>query len=91
MSLTLDIASELYPISSGEVLTLAIARTLLPEEMEAEDEAGSVNGDGEAPRKVKRELWRSGDQGLATNYEYVMYGKVSRAASSPSLDGAENV
>jgi hypothetical protein len=39
-----------------------------------------VNGDEEdedAPKKVKRELWRSEDQGLAADYEYVMYGKVS--------------
>ena len=39
-----------------------------------------VNGeeeDEDAPKKVKRELWRSEDQGLAADYEYVMYGKVS--------------
>jgi DNA-directed RNA polymerase I, II, and III subunit RPABC3 len=37
-----------------------------------------VNGDQDedAPKKVKRELWRSEDQGLAADYEYVMYGKV---------------
>lgn len=46
-----------------------------------------MNGDdgeegGDAPKKVKRELWRSEDQGLAADYEYVMYGKVSPSLSS---------
>lgn len=77
MQLTLDIASEIYPIKTGEILTLAVARQLVPEDMEVE-ENNSVNGDGDdAPKRIKREMWRSGDQGLAAEYEYVMYGKVS--------------
>jgi DNA-directed RNA polymerase I, II, and III subunit RPABC3 len=50
-----------------------------------------VNGedvDEDAPKKVKRELWRSEDQGLAADYEYVMYGKVGYFLSVES-DGAE--
>ncbi|ORX40568.1 DNA-directed RNA polymerases i, ii, and iii 17.1 kda polypeptide [Kockovaella imperatae] len=57
MHLTLDIASELYPLSENETITLAVARSLVPDE-------------------VKRELWRSGDQGLAADFEYVMFGKI---------------
>lgn len=81
MKLTLDINSEIYPIQAGEQITLAVARSLLPEEMEVDggSEAGE-NGD-DAPRKVKREMWRGGDQGLAAGYEYVLYGKVSRGDS----------
>lgn len=79
MQLTLDIASEIYPISAGEILTLAVARQLVPEEMDVEENASlNGDGDGDAPKRVKREMWRSGDQGLAADYEYVMYGKVSR-------------
>jgi DNA-directed RNA polymerase I, II, and III subunit RPABC3 len=73
MHLTLDIANELYPLSASENFTLAIARSLVPErdaeEAEAEEEEG-------APKKIRRELWRDGNQGLADEYDYVMYGKV---------------
>lgn len=78
MELTLDIANELYPLTAGEVVSLAIARNLVPEEA-----AGGVDGDeddgigGSGGRRIKKELWRSDDQGLAADYEYVMYGKVS--------------
>jgi hypothetical protein len=71
--LTLDIAPELYALAPEETFTLALAKSLVQEELD-------VNGeeeDEDAPKKVKRELWRSEDQGLAADYEYVMYGKVS--------------
>jgi len=69
----LDIAPELYALAPEETFTLALAKSLVQEELD-------VNGeeeDEDAPKKVKRELWRSEDQGLAADYEYVMYGKVS--------------
>jgi DNA-directed RNA polymerase I, II, and III subunit RPABC3 len=78
MHLTLDIASELYPLQSGETFTLAIARSLVPEESDAD--AGDEVVDG-GSKKIKRELWRSGEQGLAGDYEYVMYGKVCGVSS----------
>lgn len=74
MSLTLDIANELYRLSASENFTLAVARNLIPEELDPD----GIEVDGDGPKRVKRELWRSGDQGLAADYEYVMYGKVSR-------------
>jgi DNA-directed RNA polymerase I, II, and III subunit RPABC3 len=74
MHLTLDIASEIYPMTAGVEYTVALARNLVEEEMDVDE--GSVNGDADAPKKVKREMWRSGDQGLAAEYEYVMFGKV---------------
>lgn len=73
MELTLDIASELYPLADGEGFSLAVARSLKPDEVDADaDEAA----DGEETRKVKRDLWRADDQGLANDYDYVCYGKV---------------
>lgn len=78
MSLTLDIANELYPVEQSETFTLTLARSLVPSELEALDNnAGGDEGeDGSEVRRVKRELWRSNEQGLAEDYDYVMYGKV---------------
>lgn len=85
MQLTLDIASEVYPINEGENIALAIVRNLVPEEMDAEDDQDGLDAD--APKKVKREMWRSGDQGLAADYDYVMYGKVSTGGPDGSTRG----
>jgi DNA-directed RNA polymerase I, II, and III subunit RPABC3 len=71
--LTLDIAPELYALAPEETFTLALAKSLVQEELDVNGE----DEDEDAPKKVKRELWRSEDQGLAADYEYVMYGKVS--------------
>lgn len=77
MSLTLDIANELYPLEPSETFTLTLARSLVPSELEALDNADGDEGeDGNEVRRVKRELWRSSEQGLAEDYDYVMYGKV---------------
>lgn len=72
--MTLDIAPELYPLAADETFTLALAKSLVANELDVNGEAGEEDGD--APKKVKKELWRSEDQGLAADYEYVMYGKV---------------
>lgn len=71
MSLHLDIANELYPLAEGEVFSLLLARSLKPE-----DDVAAEHEDGDAPRKIKRELWRAEDQGLANDYDYVLMGKV---------------
>jgi DNA-directed RNA polymerase I, II, and III subunit RPABC3 len=76
--LTLDIAPELYPLAADETFTLALAKSLIQEELDVNGDEGD---DVDAPKKVKRELWRSEDQGLAADYEYVMYGKVSLVSS----------
>ncbi|KGB76926.2 DNA-directed RNA polymerase I II and III subunit RPABC3 [Cryptococcus deuterogattii R265] len=77
MSLTLDIANELYPLEPSETFTLTLARSLVPSELEALDNADGDEGeDGNEVRRVKRELWRSNEQGLAEDYDYVMYGKI---------------
>ncbi|ADV23973.1 DNA-directed RNA polymerase I, II, and III subunit RPABC3 [Cryptococcus gattii Ru294] len=81
MSLTLDIANELYPLEPSETFTLTLARSLVPSELEALDNADGDEGeDGNEVRRVKRELWRSNEQGLAEDYDYVMYGKTGSTA-----------
>lgn len=70
MELTLDVANELYPLKVDDHFSLLLARNLKPDEIEAEDE------DEEGTRKIKRELWRADDQGLANDYDYVMFGKI---------------
>ncbi|KAK8853215.1 hypothetical protein IAR55_003917 [Kwoniella newhampshirensis] len=86
MALTLDIANELYPLAVREQFTLAIARSLIPEELENGD-ADGADGDGEGGvKKIKRELWRSDDQGLAKDYDYVMYGKIYKFDDSAQGD-----
>ncbi|WWD19630.1 hypothetical protein CI109_104092 [Kwoniella shandongensis] len=83
MSLTLDIANELYPLTVDETFTLALARSLIPEELEAAN--GDEDGE-EGVKKIKKELWRSDDQGLAKDYDYVMYGKIYKFDDSAQGD-----
>lgn len=71
MELTLDIANELYPLKVDDNFSLLLARNLKPDDIE--DDAEEQEGE---TRKIKRELWRADDQGLANDYDYVMYGKV---------------
>ena len=82
--LTLDIAPELYALAAGETFALALAKSLNPDELDVNDTVDDVD----APKKVKRELWRSEDQGLAGEYEYVMYGKVYKFDDSLGGDNA---
>jgi DNA-directed RNA polymerase I, II, and III subunit RPABC3 len=74
MHITLDIASELYPLKAGESIFLTLARSLVTEtDADADVE---MDADGEKVQKVTREMWRGGDQGLAEQFDYVLYGKV---------------
>ncbi|KAJ8100574.1 hypothetical protein POJ06DRAFT_107515 [Lipomyces tetrasporus] len=62
--LTLDINTELFPVSTGEILSLAIAKTLSTES---------------SSRNTSTSGWREpkpGERGLADDYDYVMYGTV---------------
>lgn len=88
MFLTLDIAVELYPLSAGETFTLALARSLVPDE-DDQDLDGDQDLEGDRPKRIKRELWRGGDQGLAADYEYVLYGKVCILISPDINHGAD--
>ncbi|KAK9368667.1 hypothetical protein V1509DRAFT_622394 [Lipomyces kononenkoae] len=62
--LTLDVNTELFPITVGEILSIAIAKTLATESSSAGNSSSS---------------WREpkpGERGLADDYDYVMYGTV---------------
>ncbi|KAL1412782.1 DNA-directed RNA polymerases I, II, and III subunit RPABC3 [Vanrija albida] len=85
MHLTLDVASELYPLAEGEAFALAVVRSLTPEKDAAEAAEGMDDDDG-ATRKVRRELWRAEDQGLANEYDYVMHGKIYKFDDSQKGD-----
>ncbi|WVW86155.1 hypothetical protein I302_108196 [Kwoniella bestiolae CBS 10118] len=86
MSLTLDLANELYPLDVGEVFTLAIARTLVPDELNTAEDEDEEGNDGQSTRKIKRELWRSENMGLGEDYDYVMYGKIYKFDDSAQGD-----
>ncbi|KAK9315861.1 hypothetical protein V1522DRAFT_404829 [Lipomyces starkeyi] len=62
--LTLDINTELFPISTGEILSVAIAKTLATE-------SSSTSASSSGWREPK-----PGERGLADDYDYVMYGTV---------------
>lgn len=65
MSLSLDVAVDIYPINVAQNLTLQIASSL-----------GKGNNDGE-DGEGDRNAWRmAGGAGLADEFDYVMYGKV---------------
>ena len=61
-ALTLDVNHELYPLSSGETVTMVLATTL--------------NLDGTKDERGWRE--KKGESTLADMYDYVCYGKVYR-------------
>lgn len=67
MNLSLDVAVDIYPVSVAQNLTLQIASSL------------GKGTDGEGGENDK-DAWRlEGGGGLADDFDYVMYGKVSRS------------
>jgi DNA-directed RNA polymerase I, II, and III subunit RPABC3 len=66
MNISLDVAVDIYPISVAQNLTLQLASSL-----------GRNTGEGEGGDN-DRDAWRlEGGGGLADEFDYVMYGKVS--------------
>ncbi|KLJ12540.1 DNA-directed RNA polymerase I, II, and III subunit RPABC3 [Blastomyces silverae] len=64
---TLDVNTELYPVATGESLSLALASTLA---LDGKDDSAGGKG-----------AWRDvgmGEQTLANDYDYVCHGKVYR-------------
>ncbi|PWN35263.1 RNA polymerase [Meira miltonrushii] len=68
MDMSIDIATDIYPVSANQNLTVVIASTL---------GRGDSTEDSEAWRIDKA-------SGLADEYDYVMYGKVYRYDDSAS-------
>ena len=79
MSMTLDINMDLFPLGPGDRITVLLASTLHGAEEPKKAAAAGADGDalGEDDVEDRREAWRGGDEGLAADYDYVTYGKVS--------------
>lgn len=70
MSLALDFNAEIYDLKTGDTITFALASSL---------RKGGEDVDNE---NAAKDIWRpdgQGQQGLEAEYEYVMYGTVSRS------------
>lgn len=88
MNLSLDVATDIYPIHAGQTLTLQLASTL----DRAGSSAGKQNGVGDGGEQgggtqdaAGREAWRHEQSGtLADDFDYVMYGKIYKYDDTPS-------
>jgi hypothetical protein len=72
MALTLDINSDIFPLAEGDRITVCIASSLFG----SAPAAGGMDGEEEEGGVARREAWRGGDEGLASEFDYVVYGKV---------------
>jgi hypothetical protein len=73
MELTLDYNHEIFPLTVGQNVVLALASSL------ARDSGGTQDGAIEDERD--RDVWRpdgKGKRGFEDEYDYVMYGRVYR-------------
>jgi hypothetical protein len=73
MELTLDYNHEIFPLTVGQNVVLALASSL------ARDSGGTQDGAIEEERD--RDVWRpdgKGKRGFEDEYDYVMYGRVYR-------------
>lgn len=75
MDLTLDINSDLYPLQVADQISMALASSLIPEDVTSKNNDPSGNPMTGGANSV-RDAWRPGKGGLADEYQYVMYGKV---------------
>ena len=76
MKLVLDFNAEIYPLEKDESFSLVLASSLSGAAGPTGE--GAEGGDGD---EKERDVWRpdgKGRKGLEEEYEYVMYGKVSR-------------
>ncbi|PWN53150.1 RNA polymerase [Violaceomyces palustris] len=83
MKLSLDIATDIWPVSEGQQLTFQLASTL-KKDSAAGGRLNGVNGSGEAAEDpaasaAEKDAWRldqPGSGGIADDFDYVMYGKI---------------
>lgn len=81
MTLSIDVAVDIWPVSEGQQLTFQLASTLKKEAASKTD--GAADGDqvDAAAQAAERDAWRldqPGNGGIADDFDYVMYGKVYR-------------
>lgn len=70
MDLSLDVATDIYPMKSSQSFSFQLVSTLHP--------GGAANEDGDnLTNSTGKEVWRDGAGGIAEEWSYVMYGKVS--------------
>ncbi|KAI6136770.1 RNA polymerase I [Pisolithus sp. B1] len=72
MDMTLDYNTEVFPVSKGQTVTIALASSL-------SRDSGQAGSGAEGADVEDKDVWRpdgKGRKGLEEDYEYVMYGKV---------------
>lgn len=79
MTLSIDIATDVWPVSKGQQLTFQLASTL---KKDAAAKADGAEGEQDAATAAaERDAWRldqPGNGGIADDFDYVMYGKIYR-------------
>ncbi|KAK0546103.1 DNA-directed RNA polymerases I, II, and III subunit RPABC3 [Tilletia horrida] len=85
MNLSLDVATDIYPISVNQTLSFQLAASLQRTATAAGRTTGGtvdadaeMEGAGAGASVQEREPWRmdAGNAGIADDFDYVMYGKV---------------
>ncbi|EPQ26734.1 uncharacterized protein PFL1_05713 [Pseudozyma flocculosa PF-1] len=81
MNLSIDIATDIWPVSEGQQLTFQLASTLRKDSaIKSTGQEGEGNQDASAVA-AERDAWRldmPGNGGIADDFDYVMYGKIYR-------------
>ncbi|CAO1617093.1 unnamed protein product [Jaminaea pallidilutea] len=79
MDLSLDVATDIYPMKSSQSFSFQLVSTLHP--------GGAANGDGDnLTNSTGKEVWRDGAGGIAEEWSYVMYGKIYKYDEGASSD-----
>ncbi|KAJ1025221.1 hypothetical protein NDA16_002725 [Ustilago loliicola] len=82
MTLSIDIATDIWPVSEGQQLTFQLASTL-KKDTTTSSKTDAADGDAQdaAAQAAERDAWRldqPGNGGIADDFDYVMYGKIYR-------------
>ncbi|TKY88782.1 hypothetical protein EX895_002413 [Sporisorium graminicola] len=81
MSLSIDIATDVWPVTEGQQLTFQLASTLKKETAATKVEGADGETQDAAAQAAERDAWRldqPGNGGIADDFDYVMYGKIYR-------------
>ncbi|CAO1631658.1 unnamed protein product [Parajaminaea phylloscopi] len=90
MELSLDIATDIYPMTSTQSFSLQLVSTLHPNSTSAGNGANGAGAGQEGTSNTTtasgKEVWRDGAGGLAEEWDYVMYGKIYKYDEGASSD-----